>query len=106
MAGGASSTQEASINASVPDSSTVDRSQSRHQQVKLRKLARQLAALRKLCTREGLVEEVCEAETPFGIAETSLGEWTAVVERVTAKQRRWLDLPALKSRSSGAADGK
>lgn len=71
--------------------------EARRRKAKIRKLARQLVALRQFCTREGLGESLQEAEKAFGITEATLNTWSEVVESVTEKQRVWLELLAQRS---------
>jgi hypothetical protein len=58
---------------------------------KVRKVARQVLALRKFCLREGLSEAVVSVEKTFCISEGTLEIWAEMDSRDSEKKRKWVE---------------
>lgn len=69
---------------------------------RLRKIQRQLLALRKFCVREGLSQAVEAAEMAFNINERTHKTWAESVEQRSGKNEQWTEYlaPALAAATS------
>ncbi|KAK5654200.1 hypothetical protein OQA88_7374 [Cercophora sp. LCS_1] len=85
---------------SIPAGSGVSTADEKRREAKMRRLARRLFAIRQFCVREDLGKDVEQVETAFGVTEETLETWYGVVDKLSEKQRRWLEILASRSNLS------